>query len=255
MTEVAALEAVAAFLDDYLHVGDIPDYGNAVNGIQVENSGTVYRVLAAVDAGQPSLDAAGAAGDGTLLLVHHGMLWDGNVPMTGRRYRRVKTLLQHDTALYAAHLPLDVHEVVGNNVQLAERIGLGVEGRFGEFQGQPIGVHGSLPIARDTLVERLNRELRTDATVLAGGPAECRRVGIVTGGAGDMIAQARAAGCDTFITGEGAHHTYFDALELGVNVIYAGHYATEQLGVQALAAVVSERFSLPWTFFDHPTGL
>ena len=255
MTQSASLREIADFLDDYLRVGEIPDYGNAVNGVQVENSGTVRRILAAVDAGQPSLDAAGAAGDGTLLLVHHGILWDGNVPVTGRRYRRVRSLLEHDTALYAAHLPLDVHGEVGNNVQLARRIGLTVEGRFGRFDGQLIGVHGTLAVARDTLVERLEQELRTQATVLSGGPSECRQVGIVTGGAGDMIAQALAAGCDTFITGEGAHHTYFDAHELGINVVYAGHYATEQLGVQALAAVVSERFSVPWSFFDHPTGL
>ena len=94
-----------------------------------------------------------------------------------------------------------------------------------------------------------------NAKLLGGGPAACRRVGIISGGAGDMIADAVAAGCDTFITGEGAHHTYFDAHEWGINVIYAGHYATEQLGVQALAAVVSERFDIPWVFHDHPTGL
>jgi dinuclear metal center YbgI/SA1388 family protein len=255
MNQTASLAEMAAFLDDYLAVGEVPDYGNALNGIQVENSGTVHRIMAAVDAGKPSLEAAAAAGPGTLLLVHHGIFWDGNLPVTGRRYRRIRTMLQHDLALYAAHLPLDVHDEVGNNVLLAKRLGLTVEGRFGAFQGMPLGVHGALAIERDSLVALLNTELHTEATVLAGGPSACRHVGIVTGGAGDMIAEALAAGCDTFVTGEGAHHTYFDAHELGINVIYAGHYATEQLGVQALAALAAERFTLPWTFFDHPTGL
>ena len=108
---------------------------------------------------------------------------------------------------------------------------------------------------RTTLVSHLNEELGTEAKLLAGGPETCQRVGIVTGGAGDMIAEAVQAGCDTFITGEGAHHTFFDAHEWGINVIYGGHYATEQLGVQALANKVSERFGLPWSFYDHPTGL
>jgi len=187
--------------------------------------------------------------------VHHGLLWDGNIPVTGRRYRRVKTLFDNDTALYGAHLPLDVHPEVGNNIQLANRLGVPATDWFGDYQGMAIGVKGELSIDRDDLVGRLNDELGTEAKLLAGGPVACREVGIVTGGAGDMIADALAAGCDTFITGEGPHHTYFDAYEWGVNVIYAGHYATEQLGVQALATLVSKRFDIPWAFYDHPTGL
>ena len=257
MTTSASLESITEFLDTFLDVDAVPDYTDALNGLQVETSGTVGHVVAAVDSTQASIDGVAAdslPGSG-LLLVHHGLLWDGNVPLTGRRYRRFKAMVEQDLALYAAHLPLDMHPEVGNNVQLANRLGLTVDASLGAYQGIPLGVAGELSLHRDDLVARLNEELCTNAKLLAGGPAVCSRCGISTGGAGNMIADAVAEGCDTFITGEGAHHTYFDAHEWGVNVIYAGHYATEQLGVQALAAVVGERFGIPWVFHDHPTGL
>lgn len=256
-TPSGSLEAITEFLDTFLDVDGLPDYANALNGLQVENSGTVGHVVAAVDASHASIDGAAAEvlpGNG-LLLVHHGLFWDGNVPLTGRRYRRIKAITAHDLALYSAHLPLDLHPEVGNNMQLASRLGVAVDASFGNYQGIPLGVVGSLSQHRDELVARLNEELCTNAKLLGGGPAACNRIGIITGGAGNMIADAVAAGCDTFITGEGAHHTYFDAHEWGINVIYAGHYATEQLGVQALASVVSDRFDIPWVFHDHPTGL
>ena len=107
----------------------------------------------------------------------------------------------------------------------------------------------------DQLISRIKRKLSVDPHLIAGGPAEVRRIGIITGGAGDMIRQAVEAGCDTYITGEGAHYTHFDAEELGINVIYAGHYATETVGVKALAAHLQHTFGLPWEFIDHPTGL
>jgi len=257
MTMSVSLEAITEFLDTFLDVDEVPDYPNALNGLQVENSGTVGHLVAAVDASHASIVGAAAEslpGSG-LLLVHHGLFWDGNVPLTGRRYRRITAMVAHDMALYAAHLPLDLHAEVGNNVQLADRLGLVVDATIGDFQGVSLGVAGTLKLHRDDLVARLNEVLCTNAKLLAGGQAECNRVAIITGGAGSMIADAVAAGCDTFITGEGSHHTYFDAHEWGINVIYAGHYATEQLGVQALAAAVSERFGIPWVFHDHPTGL
>jgi dinuclear metal center YbgI/SA1388 family protein len=253
----AALAEVTRFLDTFLRVGEIPDEPNAVNGLQVENSGQVARVVSAVDATLETI-AGIEPGDPALLLVHHGLFWEGNVPLVGRRLRRVKALLERDAALYAAHIPLDLHPEVGNNVQLARRIGLPVEGWFGAYRGVPIGVWGTAPESiadRSVLVTALDSVLGTAARLIAGGPARVRRVGIVTGGAGSMIAAARQAGLDTFITGEGAHHTYFDAMEWGLNLIYAGHYATEQVGVQALAQRLEAEFGLPWAFHHHPTGM
>jgi dinuclear metal center YbgI/SA1388 family protein len=259
------LSEIVGYLDEYLRIREVPDERNAVNGLQVENQGLVGSIVAAVDASQPTIDGVAAGRPGAedappLLLVHHGLFWDGNVPLTGRRYRRVAALLEHDVALYSAHIPLDLHAVVGNNVVLAERLGLAVEGWFGDYKGVPIGVWGHPParlVPRETLLAEVNHALgRADpARLIAGGPDRVARVGIITGGAGSMIQAARDAGLDTFITGEGPHHTYFDAIEWGLNVVFAGHYATETLGVQALASHLGERFGLEWEFHDHPTGL
>jgi dinuclear metal center YbgI/SA1388 family protein len=250
------LGEIVSFLDGYLLIHDIPDHPTALNGLQVENSGTVTGMVAAVDISQRTIDRVVAeCPPGTLLLVHHGLFWDGNQPVTQRRYRRLKALLDHDVALYAAHIPLDVHPEVGNNAVLARQLGIPDPVPFDEYRGIPFGAAGHLIVSRDTLAARLVELLGGRVHLIPGGPETTTRVGIITGAAGGSIAAAAAAGIDTFITGEGAHHTTFDALESGINVLYAGHYATETVGVKALAEMVAERFSLPWQFHDHPTGM
>ena len=250
------LADLVEYLDGYLQIGRVPDEANAVNGLQVQNGGEVHRIVAAVDASQEAIDGAmGGDAGSPLLLVHHGILWDGNIPLTGRRFRRIGALLAHDAALYAAHIPLDLHPEVGNNAVLARRLGVHVTADFGQYRGVPIGLRGTLELEREVLVQRLDTLLDTRARLLPGGPSRVCNVAIVTGAASNRIAEAREAGVDTFITGEGPHHTYFDAMEWGINVIYAGHYATEQVGVQALAEHVGLRFQLPWEFHWHPTGL
>ena len=265
MASGVRLHDIVDYLDQYLRVREIPDDPKAINGLQVENSGMVGGVVAAVDASQATIDGVIATLEpgqpAPLLLVHHGLLWDGNVPVTGRRYRRLAGLLDHDIPLYSAHNPLDVHPDVGNNAVLAERLGIRVEGWFGDYRGVAIGAWGHSPPSlntREALALELDRVLHTlkgSATLIPGGPEKPGRVGIITGAAGGMIAAAREACLDTFITGEGPHHTYFDAMEWGINVIYAGHYATETLGVQAMASHLAEQFDLDWDFHDHPTGL
>lgn len=255
------LADLVEYLDRYLRVREIPDAENAWNGLQVENAGSIGWIVAAVDASQAMIDGVVAAAarragqDPPLLLVHHGLFWDGLQPVTGRRYRRLRALLEHDLALYSAHIPLDVHPEVGNNAMLAAALGVGDTKPFDDYHGIPLGVAGTLAIQRETLVARLDGMLGTSARLIPGGPPQTRTVGVITGAAGSRISAAREAGCDTFVTGEGAHHTYFDAMEWGMNVIYAGHYATEQVGVKALARHLGERFDLPWEFHDHPTGL
>jgi dinuclear metal center YbgI/SA1388 family protein len=254
MSMPVALSEVVTYLDDYLRVGEVPDASYALNGLQVENRGTVGRVAAAVDACQATIDAAADQSAG-LLLVHHGLFWSGLEPLTGRHARRVRRLLEGDVALYAAHLPLDVHPEVGNNAVLARSLGLEDLSRFGDYRGEAIGVLGSADLSVSQLVGRLQEILGVDPHVIAAGPDRVARVGVITGGAGDMIRQAKDAGADTFLSGEGTHHTHFDAEEWGLNVIYAGHYATETVGVKALAQHLQNRFGLPWQFVDHPTGL
>jgi dinuclear metal center YbgI/SA1388 family protein len=241
-------------MDDLLRCGQVPDYPGALNGLQVENSGTVSRIAAAVDASQASIDAAVAAG-ADLLLVHHGLFWDGNLPLTGRRYRRVRSLMSGDAALYGAHLPLDVHPEIGNNALLAGALEMEIAGRFGDYKGEPLGVWGYLEISREALAARLDSVLGARVRLIPGGPERVRKVGIITGGAGGMIEAARGAGLDAFVTGEGSHHNYFDAREGEINFYLGGHYATEVWGVRALARQLAERFELPWEFIDQPTGL
>jgi len=248
------LADIVAHLDDRLKIIETPDYALAHNGLQVESRGEICAVAAAVDASQATIDAAVAAG-ADLLLVHHGLFWDGGVSLTARRYRRLRALIEADLALYSAHLPLDVHQDVGNNILLARKLGIDVQGRFGEYQGHPVGFWGTVDSARDELAERLSAAVEGSVRTIPGGPERVRRVGVVTGGASSMIAAAAAAGLDTFITGEASHHVFFDAEEGGMNLLLGGHYATETFGVRALAGELKERFDLPWTFLHHPTGL
>jgi dinuclear metal center YbgI/SA1388 family protein len=248
------LAELVAYLDGYLRVAEIPDAPHALNGLQLSNAGRVSRVAAAVDLCAATVRMAVEQGV-DLLLVHHGLFWNGLQPLTGRGYRRVADLIAHDIALYSAHLPLDLHPDVGNNAVLARQLGVVLRGEFGETYGVRIGVWGDVDVSRAALERQLTGVLGVPPRALGFGPERVRRLGIVTGAAGSMIAQAAAAGLDSFVTGEGAHHTFFDAEELGVNVFYAGHYATETVGVKALAEHLRSRFDLPWTFLDHPTGL
>jgi len=248
------LSELVAWLDDFLRVREIGDSAEALNGLQVENAGEVTRIAVAVDACEAVIGEAARAG-ADLLLVHHGLFWSGLTPHTGRSYRKLATLVRGDLAVYSAHLPLDVHPEVGNNVVLARRLGMEIAGWWGEYKGAPIGVWGELALERDDLCARLGAVLGVSAKLIPGGPARTRRIGVITGSGGSMIRAAHAAGLDTYVTGEGQHWTYFDAEELGLNVLFAGHYATETVGVRALAERVAARFGLPWSFIDHPTGL
>jgi len=248
------LTALVSYLDGYLQVADVPDAPAAVNGLQVANAGTVSRVAAAVDLCEATVRMAAERG-ADLLLVHHGLFWGGLQPLTGRAYRRVAGLIAHNIALYSAHLPLDLHPDVGNNAVLARQLGVSLRGEFGEEFGVRIGRWGEIDVSRHALERQLAALTGSAPRLMAFGPERVRRVGIVTGAGGSMIAQAAAAGLDTFITGEGPHHTFFDAEELKLNVFYAGHYATETVGVKALAGHLHDRFHLPWTFLDHPSGL
>lgn len=248
------LTTVVSYLDRYLLTDQVADWENALNGLQVENSGSVSGIAAAVDACQFTIDkAAEQASD--LLLVHHGLFWSGLEPVAGRHGRRLRSLFASDMAVYASHLPLDMHPEVGNNVVLAKMIGLVEYQWFGDVRGQALGVAGKLDVSVDELTSTLGNVLGVTPHVIRAGASTAGVVGVATGGGGAYVKQALEAGVQTYVTGEGLHHSHFDAEEWGVNLIYAGHYATETVGVQALAQHVSSRFGIPWHFIDHPTGL
>lgn len=248
------LSEVADYLDRYLGISEIQDYPNALNGLQLENDGRVGKLGAAVDASEPVLRAAIEA-QVDLLMVHHGLFWGGLTRMVGSVYRKFHLAMAANLAVYSAHLPLDLHPIVGNNVLLAQRLGFADLKPFFIERGVAIGVAAEICLERDDLVRRLEQTLQRKVWMAAAGPAEIHRVGIVTGGAGAEVGKAAAEGVDTFVTGEGPHHTFGLAEELGVNLIYGGHYATETFGVCALGEMLSQRLGVPWVFLDHPSGL
>jgi len=250
----ASLAAVVKHSDRLLRTANTGDYDGAVNGLEVENSGSITRIAAAVDASLATVKLAiNAKAD--LLVVHHGLFWSPSHPWTGRKYELICRLIENDIAVYSSHLPLDAHPRLGNNARLCTALGLKKLKPFFSSHGQKIGLQTATAIFRDELASRVARATGQRPLVIPAGPKICRRIGVVTGGAGSDLKLAAAEGVDTFITGEGPHWTYAMAEELGINVLYGGHYATETFGVKALAAHLSQQFRVPWVFLDHPTGL
>ena len=240
--------------DHLLNTTSVRDYDRAANGLQVENSGHITRIAAAVDASLATVRLAIAA-RADLLLVHHGLFWSPSHPWTGRRRELLSLLIGHNLAVYSSHLPLDLHPKLGNNARLCAALGFKRLRPFFQDKGQSLGFQTHTRTPREKLYTRLATLLGTQPKLLPGGPKICRRIGVVTGGAGGQLALGAAEGVDTFITGEGPHWTFALAEELGVNVFYGGHYATETFGVKALAAHLARKFRLPWVFLDHPSGL
>jgi dinuclear metal center YbgI/SA1388 family protein len=256
---VRAVE-LAQRLDRLLNVAGHPDYPGAVNGLQVDSTGEVRGIAAAVDASQRTIQGAQAAG-ANFLLVHHGLFWGGVQPIVGNVHARFRLLFEHDIAVYAAHLPLDAHPEFGNNVLLARAFGLTPTRSFATYQGAALGVAGDADMPTDAIVslaDTFARRHQGRARSSEFPPGHRTRRWAICTGAGastDTLREAAAAGIDTLITGEGPHHTAVEAPERGLVVIYAGHYATETLGVCAVAERISAEAGLPWSFVSAPTGL
>lgn len=248
------LNRLVDYCNRALRISAVPDWPGAVNGLQVENRRGVARVAATVDASLATVRLAIEAG-ADLLLAHHGLFWSTRQPWTGANYELLRLLVEHDLAVYSAHLPLDIHPRWGNNARLCAALGFSRCRPFFEEKGMKLGLRTVVSLDREDLASRLGQVLGRPPRVVPGGPARCRHVGVVTGGAGDQLQLAAAEGVDTLITGEGRHWTYALAEECGINLIYGGHYATETFGVKALAEHLAAKFGLDWVFIDHPTGL
>ncbi len=251
---MANLHELVEFLDRELKVSEIVDYPGAINGLQLANEGRVDRVVAAVDASLPVIEAVAAGGPG-LLIVHHGMFWQGAQPVTGAFYRKLRVAMEAGLAIYSSHLPLDVHPEWGNNALLAGALGVVDPRPDIEIKGSRVGLSGRWQGSREELRARLEEVLGGRVHLCPAGPEQISRVAIITGGAGSEIAKIAEIGADAFITGEGPHWSYCLAEELGVNLFYGGHYATETFGVQRVAKILGERFGLPWSLHEHPSGL
>ena len=250
---------IAAYADTVLRTSELPDYPGALNGLQVETPAAITKIGAAVDFSSRTLNAAIRA-KANLMVVHHGAFWQGAAPITGRWYHSISKLIAHSIGVYSSHLPLDCHPTLGNNALLARTLGLTPESAFAKFNGLDIGLSGESDSPLEELIQRARKfteahdgELRItryDKTRAVG------RWGLCTGsGAGsDTLKEAVRLGLDTLIVGEGPHWTSVFAEDNGIVLLYAGHYATETLGVQALAAELAKKFSIEWEFLPAPTG-
>jgi dinuclear metal center YbgI/SA1388 family protein len=257
---VKSAVALAQIADEWLRCRETPDYAFALNGLQVDNRAPVQRIAAAVDCSQRTIRGALAVG-ANFLVVHHGLFWGGLQPLTGAHLARVRLLLEHDVALYSAHLPLDAHEVMGNSYLLARALNLAPTGGFARYQTIFCGVNGETDVATEDVVSACDRFARTHGgqaiASLRSPDRRTRRWAVVTGAGinSDVLREATELGIDTIITGEGPHWSAVDAEEKGLVIIYAGHYATETLGVQALADRLATDAGVPWSFVPAPTGL
>ena len=246
------LQRLVEHLDTYLRVREMQD--SAQNGLQIAGPDEVRRVAFAVDARRAAFEKAAESG-AQLVIVHHGLFWGKPQLLVGPLYERIAALIRGNIGLYAAHLPLDAHPKVGNNAELARLLGLTRRVRAGEYHGQTIGFGGLAPrgACLATLVKRLEKATGYSPVRVLDAGRPVRRVACVSGGAADMVSGFAAAGYDTYVTGEVSHGHLPMIEELGMNVIFGGHYATETLGLKALARHLARRFRLQTEFIDLPT--
>lgn len=251
------LTAICDRLDDELRTDDFAEIDGSPNGLQLGPSqAEIDRVAFAVDVASATI-AEAVDREADLLVAHHGLWWEGTKRITGNTYDRVAALIAHEIALYVSHLPLDAHPELGNAAGVGDAIELASRERFGECHGEYVGLRGRVPepMALSSLVDRVHDELGgAEITALAFGPDEVEHVAIVTGNGVDWLGEAVEVGADVLVTGERKHGAYHEARESDVNVLLAGHYATETFGVRALAALVGS-WGVETTFIDHPTGL
>jgi dinuclear metal center YbgI/SA1388 family protein len=251
---------VAKYLDELLEISRIPDYVGAMNGLQLANTGSVRKIAAAVDFSSRSTEMA-IDQNADLLLVHHGMFWSGAQMITGRRFECLRSLIENNVAVYSSHLPLDCHPIFGNNTLLSRELGLEPVGMFAHHETISIGVSGTSEMPMAELVERARsfaaahggNIVTTDIT--PHRPTGKWAICTGAGASADTLREASNMAIDTLIVGEGPHWTAVEAAERGITVIYAGHYATETLGVRAIAKHVADHFGLDWTPIHAPTGL
>ncbi len=245
---------LARHLNEVLRVAEIPDL--SLNGLQVDNEGEIERVGVAVDISERAV-AEAIRRNIQFLIVHHGLFWGKVLPITGPLYKRIRQLVQGNVALYAAHLPLDLHPELGNNAVLVRDLNWPDAGEFGEYHGVKIGrlVDFGEPRPLAAVLADLNRYFGTEPVLWNFGPDTVRTVAVISGKAISMLPEVAEAGVDLLVTGETDHASYWAAYEYGVNVAFYGHYNTERLGVRAVGAYLEKTFGLPYEFIELPTGL
>ena len=243
MTPASPLQQITTWLDTYLNHAHTPDYPTAYNGLQVENNGEVSHIGCAVDASLDTIYQAIEQGV-DLLLVHHGLYWQGVEMLTGSWREKCKLLLEHNIAVYSSHIPLDIHPEVGNNILLAQALGMQDITPCLPWKSINIALRGTLGIHRDELIERLTSITHVTPFTCLRGPEIIDDLFLITGGAGSQITEIHQLGGENFLTGEGTQWTVPYAEEKQMNYFLGNHYATETLGVKALADMIKTRFNL-----------
>jgi len=248
------LKELVEYLDNFFEVKKWND--KSINGLQVEGKSDVSKVAFAVDACMEVFVKAKQL-NADMIIVHHGLIWEGIKSVRGITKARLKFLLENDISLYAVHLPLDAHPTIGNNVQLLRLIDVEPEDSFAEYNGRNVGYFGKLESKKplDSIINTLKDKLNANLSVLKFGKDEVEWVGAVSGRGSFALAEAIDKGLDLFITGEADHSIYHLAKESQINVIFAGHYATETVGLKALMNVIRDEFELDTIFIDVPTNL
>lgn len=255
MKKYVDLNSVVDFLDEYCGISKYSDFDGSYNGLQFENSGKVTHIVTAVDAGLSEIKAAALLG-ADLLLAHHGMFWNPPIPFIRHNYEKVKTIIDNDMAVYAVHLPLDAHPQIGNNILIAQALGLTPIGGCFEHAGNQIGVIAEAP--KSGIVE-LERRLMAlfPATYkqIRFGSVTPQKVAICSGSCADAVAMLPGMGVDTLICGELRQRHYTMAQELRLNLYPCGHYATECFGIMALGELLAKRFALQCDFIEMSNPL
>jgi dinuclear metal center YbgI/SA1388 family protein len=248
---MSILTEITNYADNYLRITNFHDY--CPNGLQVEGRQNVMKLASAVTASLAIIEQAVEWG-ADCLIVHHGYFWKNErAQVVGMKKRRLQALLGADISLLAYHLPLDAHPVVGNNAQIAHRLGISNLQPLQKTSKTSIGNVGMLdvPVSISQFVEKCARSLARDPILIDTGPRQVQRIAWCTGGAQHMIDDAVECQADVYLTGEISEQTVHIARECNIHFIAAGHHATERYGVQALAAHLAEKFSLEHQYFDE----
>ena len=248
------LSEICSFFNDLLKIDEVPD--DSVNGLQIEGTENVKKIAFMVNCSQEGVNKA-ASENAQMIVCHHGMIWGGLKTITGINYKRVKAFIDSDISLYTAHLPLDVHPEFGHGVCLLKHLGFSVDGCFGKHGKYFAGAYSDLekPLSAENLVSEIGSALNVPVRSLLFGKREVSRIGVVSGSGVSLLEEAVARGVDLFITGESKLSAFDMARELLVNVIFAGHYATETLGLKALMEHAENILGVETCFIDIPTEL
>lgn len=251
----AGLPDIVNRLHVELALADFPDDSSS-NGLQFQGSDKVRKVAVSVDACLPAIDEAVRQG-ADMLIVHHGLIWGGGLKSVGGGLKKkLAALFEADMSLYACHLPLDAHPKLGNNASILKALGARIRAPFGKYHGRAIGYWGSLPrsVPLEAFRKRVDAVSRGSCRMAGfGGPV--RNIAVVSGGGAGSVPEMEGTRIDTFLTGEPSHTAWLQAEEMGKNLIFAGHYATETFGVMAVARWIETKFGLRTVFIDHPTGM